>query len=277
MRIILWSDLHRDGYDFKLSQFTPEQKALFADCTLVIAGDLVSDYKSMVLDFLEGVSNIFKHVIYVFGNHEYWYDDIYAPEKLQEEIATIQWTKHILKNVHVLEEDMIVLDDVTFIGGTLWTSLKDNSFIAVQESFKCMYDYQLIKYDRTARPARTMTPQLWMALHESCVKSIEGYLHDIPDTSKVVVVTHHAPSEKSVHEKYAGDPLNESFYTDLEGLINLFSEKFAKWHWFHGHVHTNFDYTVGTCRVVCNPRGYVHRQTAIPENQDFNPFLEIEV
>jgi hypothetical protein len=27
--------------------------------------------------------------------------------------------------------------------------------------------------------------------------------------------------------------------------------------WTHGHMHDDFDYTIGTCRVVCNPRGYV--------------------
>ena len=26
--------------------------------------------------------------------------------------------------------------------------------------------------------------------------------------------------------------------------------------WTHGHTHDEFDYMVGTTRVVCNPRGY---------------------
>jgi hypothetical protein len=26
--------------------------------------------------------------------------------------------------------------------------------------------------------------------------------------------------------------------------------------WIHGHMHDNFDYQVGSTRVVCNPRGY---------------------
>jgi hypothetical protein len=26
--------------------------------------------------------------------------------------------------------------------------------------------------------------------------------------------------------------------------------------WTHGHTHHEFDYMIGTCRVVCNPRGY---------------------
>ena len=27
--------------------------------------------------------------------------------------------------------------------------------------------------------------------------------------------------------------------------------------WTHGHTHHEFDYMVGSTRVVCNPRGYV--------------------
>jgi len=26
--------------------------------------------------------------------------------------------------------------------------------------------------------------------------------------------------------------------------------------WTHGHTHHEFDYMIGECRVVCNPRGY---------------------
>jgi hypothetical protein len=27
--------------------------------------------------------------------------------------------------------------------------------------------------------------------------------------------------------------------------------------WTHGHTHEDFDYHIGSTRVVCNPRGYV--------------------
>jgi hypothetical protein len=33
--------------------------------------------------------------------------------------------------------------------------------------------------------------------------------------------------------------------------------------WTHGHTHEVFDYKVGECRVVCNPRGYIgHEELA---------------
>jgi hypothetical protein len=48
--------------------------------------------------------------------------------------------------------------------------------------------------------------------------------------------------------------------------------------WVHGHTHTSFDYRVGECRVVCNPRGYmlgVSRR--VPENDDFNPAFVVDI
>jgi hypothetical protein len=27
--------------------------------------------------------------------------------------------------------------------------------------------------------------------------------------------------------------------------------------WTHGHTHEDFDYMIGSTRVVCNPRGYI--------------------
>ena len=28
--------------------------------------------------------------------------------------------------------------------------------------------------------------------------------------------------------------------------------------WTHGHTHEEFDYMMGSTRVLCNPRGYIH-------------------
>ena len=72
--------------------------------------------------------------------------------------------------------------------------------------------------------------------------------NDIP----CVVITHHAPSMKSIHEKYANDTeLNTLYASDMEYLMSNNVKL-----WIHGHTHNSFDYTVGNTRVVCNPVGY---------------------
>ena len=71
---------------------------------------------------------------------------------------------------------------------------------------------------------------------------------------KFVVVGHHTPSPFSVHPKYAHDTLmNGGYHTDLtEFILDRPQIKM----WTHGHTHEQFDYMIGSTRVVCNPRGY---------------------
>ncbi len=80
---------------------------------------------------------------------------------------------------------------------------------------------------------------------------------------KRVVVTHHAPSKQSVSPMYQDDPLTPAYASRMESVVQLADL------WIHGHMHDSFDYTLGECRVVCNPRGYAPKgRTA--ENESFD-------
>ena len=71
---------------------------------------------------------------------------------------------------------------------------------------------------------------------------------------KFVVVGHHAPSKASIKPRYADDHImNGGYSSDLsEFILDRPQIKL----WTHGHTHDEFDYMIGTTRVVCNPRGY---------------------
>jgi len=90
-----------------------------------------------------------------------------------------------------------------------------------------------------------------------------------PFDGKTVVVTHHAPSSRSVHPVYAQDLLTPAFASNLEDLMD--GDRVALW--LHGHMHESYDYDVFGTRVICNPRGYS------PEalNPDFRPDFVVEV
>ena len=47
--------------------------------------------------------------------------------------------------------------------------------------------------------------------------------------------------------------MNGGYCSDLSETI-LDNENIK--YWVHGHVHDDFDYTIGETRVACNPRGY---------------------
>ena len=72
---------------------------------------------------------------------------------------------------------------------------------------------------------------------------------------RVVVVGHHAPSRMSTHERWKDEYLMNGCYSSVMYEFILDRPEIALW--THGHTHEDFDYMIGTTRVVCNPRGYV--------------------
>lgn len=82
-----------------------------------------------------------------------------------------------------------------------------------------------------------------------------------------MVVTHHAPSPRSIPPEFRGDPLSACYASDLEDLIVDGRPAL----WVHGHIHTKVDYRVGRSRVIANPRGYPG------EGNAFDPQLVVEI
>jgi hypothetical protein len=91
-----------------------------------------------------------------------------------------------------------------------------------------------------------------------------------PFPGPTVVVTHMAPSPASVAPRFRDNILSAAFASDLEALVAQADV------WIHGHVHGSFDYSIGACRVVCNPRGYPQRNGS-PENPCFDPHFVVAV
>jgi hypothetical protein len=88
---------------------------------------------------------------------------------------------------------------------------------------------------------------------------MKGYIQQIVEgkfDQKFVVVGHHSPSKLSTHELYKHDTImNGGYSSDMDEFI-LDHPQIKLW--THGHTHHNFDYMIGSTRIVCNPRGYVN-------------------
>ena len=92
------------------------------------------------------------------------------------------------------------------------------------------------------------------------------------DSRRVVVVGHHAPSMLSVHEKYKHDyQMNGCYASDLSNIMLDYPEIVL---WTHGHMHDDSDYTIGSTRVVCNPRGYIGHESRASTHQPL--IIELE-
>ena len=75
-----------------------------------------------------------------------------------------------------------------------------------------------------------------------------------------IIVTHHAPSFKSVHPRYLATKGTNEYLTNYGFASHLdeFVEESKAKLWVHGHVHDQFDYMIGSTRVITNPCGYPH-------------------
>jgi predicted phosphodiesterase len=116
-----------------------------------------------------------------------------------------------------------------------------------------------------------MTPGESVKLHLSAVEYLQSQLAT-PFAGKTVVVTHHLPSMQSVSEQYKQELTSCAFASNLDSLVEQAD------YWVHGHTHDSFDYMLGKCRVLCNPRGYpINRITGEYENPKFDSQLIVEV
>jgi len=169
---------------------------------------------------------------------------------------------------------------VRFLGSTLWTDFELYGSADLQrvfaESLKYVVDFRLIRKGNAL-----LTPQDSVALHRAAIEFLQSRL-DRAGAERIVVITHHAPHPNSVHQRFAGSPVNPAFVSDLTRLMG----KPALW--LHGHTHNSFDYTVRGTRVIANPMGY--RTTlwdepggatapahTVTENGRFDPALLIEI
>jgi len=259
MKVALASDIHLEFGAIEL------ENTESAD-VLILAGDICQAVDAnhdttmgrRVQTFFQQVSDRFSQVIYIMGNHEHYEGD-YARsrERLHKMLDD-----HRCDNVHLLEKDALIIDDVTFVGGTLWTDFNREDSLCMWHASQGMNDYRVCKNSGRGISgggyASRLQPEDTLADHRAMLEYIRQVTEEQAD-QKFVLAVHHAPSSASVAECYRGDLLmNGNFYTDLsEFILDRPQIRLI----CHGHMHNVSDYLIGTTRVVCNPRGYVGHES----------------
>lgn len=210
--------------------------------------------------FFEDVSSEFPYVLMVMGNHEH-YSGIYNKTYniLKQNLSLVS------ENIILLQDETFELDDVVFVGSTLWTDLNGGCPITDYHLSTMMNDYRCVTFVDDKLNYRRFRPKDSMAAHIKSVSYIDRVLGECSETGKrCVMVSHHAPSTNSIHPMYADQKyMNGGYCSDLSRLLDRSSLDLV----IHGHVHHRLDYfqesgmvldepTESSVRVVCNPRGY---------------------
>ncbi|MFG1395252.1 metallophosphoesterase [Xanthobacter agilis] len=247
MNIWIMSDLHLDAHPLELP--APETKP----DVLVVAGD-ISTPLSTGIRWLSETINV--PIVLVTGNADFYGTRLADERDLARQLAAEA-------GIALLEEDMAIIKGVRFLGATLWTDYRlDGDYSgSVKAAAMGMADHREI-----VTAYGSFRPEDAEAAHRRARAWLDAMLAE-PFDGATVVVTHHAPTPRSIGSRFAGDPLNPSFASDLSGLILRRQPAL----WIHGHVHEHCDYQVAATRVVCNPRGYPSEATG------FNPGFVIRL
>jgi predicted phosphodiesterase len=256
MRVQILSDLHVDAG----GRHRP-QLAVGVDA-LIVAGDVCAGVDTG-FQLLRHYVPTTTPIIMVLGNHEF-YGFGYAQELAKARATASSY------NIHVLENDAVIIGGVRLVGASLWTDYDlfgaDNREACMRTAAMGLNDHRLIGRTTGGATDRRFQPFDALALHRQSIAYLDEAL-TAPHEGPTVVVTHHAPHGDSVAPQYRNSLLTPAFVSDLSPLIDAHQPTL----WVHGHTHTSFDYRVGRTRIVCNPAGYG------AENPMFDPALVAEV
>ena len=254
MKIQFVSDLHIDQWGYGITRPLPFGPEHIVGDVLVVAGDVDEQIPSLV-SYLNTLTEAGRPVLFVLGNHEYFSETWTTYQnRLRETLPP---------GVTLLDRNEAVIEGVRFLGCTLWTDF-GGSTRKLRDCESGMGDFENIVKDASWAMitgedilARHWEERTWLQTKLS--ESFAG---------PTVVVTHHAPSVRSIPHKLRGSRISTGFYSNLDTLIETLPPDL----WIHGHLHNASDYRIGKTRVLSNPCGYEEG-----ENEKWNPEMIVEV
>lgn len=273
MKFILVSDIHIDLVPWNWD-------SVFRDCekadTIIIAGD-ISNKVRQVCSWLVEARQLFKNVVWVAGNHDF-YNQEFAKTRLIDREQENQWPApcdvpemlahyqkwSIENDINFLHRSSVEINGIKFFGTTGW-----HDFVAGEP---WSYDDQVIAWykslsDTTIRWNKNeFKPDHRYPLNAARedAKWLADALVDV--SQPCVVVTHHLPL-RTLKWEMPHDPhwtkLHGSFVNTSFELIT--NKNIA--YWCYGHTHQRKMKKIYNTNYVCNSRGYLH------ENPNWEPII----
>lgn len=263
------SDVHMEQFyhqtvpaDKDWAAYAVPEHADDSESVLILAGDICEfQYIMFYAKMFKRLAARFKAVVYVPGNHEYCGagHTPYGPK-------TFFYFKELLRKygkIHLLDNSSVTIEGTKIYGASLWTNYDNNPVAALTCSR--MWDYRHGMEDNNNSP-RLAVPNDYINRHNHARTKLT---EELAKGEELVVVSHFAPSHKSIHERYKEaqpQELNYHFVNNMDEEIGAHPQIKL---WIHGHTHTQFDYMIEKTRVICNPRGFPDEDTGHIGELDF--------
>jgi hypothetical protein len=208
-----------------------------SDTVLLLAGDTGSHKRrNIYAAVINRLCDRFRWVYDIPGNH-YWYGSDWSVNSPPVE-----------RDNYTFGETYVAGD---IVAATLWADFQRGNPIIEMQCLEGMNDFKQIAGISIEGVKARHVEQL--AFLRASIKP------------GCIVMTHFAPSWRSIAPEFATDQRNGYYASALDDLI----EELQPALWLHGHIHTACTYEIGRTRVICNPAGYYCR--------DHDPGLMVEV
>ena len=126
-----------------------------SESVLILAGDIGSGVS--VVDWFKELSPRFRYILFVTGNHDYWDSEMSDLDKKLTELCSL------IPNVDFLNNRSFILDDVEFMGGTLWADFDQKDVSTISHAHEIIPDFHRIKTEKGF-----ITPQIMIDKHQAC-------------------------------------------------------------------------------------------------------------
>lgn len=257
------SDLHAEFWEGKKIKFTKPVAPI-----LLLLGDIcccgsAEDFE-LFKQCVNAVLPEYEKVIFVPGNHEYYYTPT-KPEKVPYE-ATMQGIHAKLKafaattnkKFIVLINKTLSIPGYTLIGSTLWSHIPEKNQKFVEKN---MNDYNYIyTWNEETKSAERLKASTIDALFNHNVAYIKRQMKKCQlEGQKAIVLTHHKPYLSPNYQ--ADNTINPAYESDLQ---HLFIDPVVLW--AYGHTHMADNKKIGEVVLYSNPKGYPREKTFFKSN-----------
>ena len=275
------SDIH---LELRKEKDIPIIKPVDNETYLSLCGDIGNPFMPTYRKFLEIHAPLFKHILIVSGNHEY-----YTSQKKQRTMERVdEKIKEIVNdfdNVTYLNMDKVIISRTKFIGCSFWTDISNIKYLAesIMNDYKNIYirdknrlghfvniqsGYRIQRKwikDKRRRLAGSDTVKLHREMKEWITKQIDKYDSSNEDNKydHIIVLTHHAPSFSMLNKSDLYSPCYGSDCDDLfRGPVRA---------WISGHTHVSVKVEINGRIAASNCMGYPGQKV---QNYDTSAYIE---
>jgi Icc-related predicted phosphoesterase len=235
MKIQYCSDLH---LEFETnSKYLFNNPLIVSGDILILAGDITPLFDEQLNNpFFRFVSDHFKQVFWVPGNHEFYHKDLGD----YRQFYNIQ----IRKNINIVHNISLDFEGIRFIFTTLWSNISKDKEKFIEQRVS---DFSVISLNK--KPLKV--PE-FNQLHANSLDFLKESLES--KTERTVVVTHHLPSPLCNYPPHNSSLINEAFCVDITETIENSEANF----WIYGHSHFNQKPLIlGKTMMLTNQLGYL--------------------